>query len=138
MATESPDSQVPGSSLMTAELFKAFIFEASHRLPNVPDGHKCGRLHGHSFRGAIVVRGDVGLPTGWIVGLPVVKRVFQPYFDQLEHNYLNDVAGLDNPTSENLARWIWDRLRSELPGLSKVIVHETCSAGAVYEGEQPR
>jgi 6-pyruvoyltetrahydropterin/6-carboxytetrahydropterin synthase len=116
------------------EVFKVFTIEAAHRLPNVPEGHKCGRLHGHSFRVEVHVRGPVGRDTGWVMDFADIKKAFKPLYGQLDHNYLNEVEGLENPTSENLARWIWERLRSELP-LSKITVSETCTSGCVYEGE---
>ena len=118
-----------------AFVFKEFVFEAAHRLPNVPAGHKCARLHGHSFRAQIFVRGRIGEATGWVLDFAEIKAAFGPLYDQLDHNYLNDIEGLDNPTSEVLARWIYERLRPSLPGLSKVVLHETCTAGAVYEGD---
>lgn len=119
------------------ELFKIFRFEAAHLLPNVPAGHKCARLHGHSFRVEVHVRGAVDPHLGWVIDFAEVKQAFAPLYAQLDHNYLNDIEGLDNPTSENLARWIWDRLITALPGLSRVIVHETCTAGCTYRGESP-
>jgi 6-pyruvoyltetrahydropterin/6-carboxytetrahydropterin synthase len=118
------------------EIYKEFIFEAAHRLPNVPAGHKCARLHGHSWRGSIYVRGHVGEHTGWIMDYGEIRRVFQPIFEQLDHNYLNDIGGLENPTSEVLAKWIWRRLKPVLPGLSKVVINETCSSGCIYQGEE--
>jgi 6-pyruvoyltetrahydropterin/6-carboxytetrahydropterin synthase len=118
------------------EAFKEFNIEAAHRLPNVPEGHKCARLHGHSFRIRIVVSGPVGETTGWVLDFADIKRAFAPVHDQLDHRYLNEVAGLSNPTSENLARWIWDRLKPSLPMLSGVVVRETCTAGCVYEGPE--
>lgn len=116
------------------DVFKVFSIEAAHRLPNVPPHHKCARLHGHSFRVEVHVRGEVGLETGWVMDFADVKEAFQPLFDALDHHYLNEVEGLWNPTSENLARWIWRRLKPALPTLSKVIVNETCTSGCVYEG----
>jgi 6-pyruvoyltetrahydropterin/6-carboxytetrahydropterin synthase len=117
------------------EIYKVFYIEAAHSLPNVPPGHKCGRLHGHSFRVEIHVRGAVEEHSGWVMDFACIKEAFQPYFDQLDHHFLNEVEGLANPTSENLARWIWDRLRPALPLLFRVIVCETCTSGCVYEGE---
>ena len=119
------------------EIFKDFVFEAAHRLPNVPAGHKCGRLHGHSFRVRICVRGPVGEHTGWVLDFAEVKSAFQPSYDLLDHNYLNDISGLENPTSEVVARWIFERLRGVLPGISRVEVHETCTAGAAYGLDSP-
>ncbi len=116
------------------DVFKEFSFEAAHRLPNVPSGHKCGRLHGHSFRAAVHVRGEIGDETGWVVDFADVKKAFAPLHEQLDHHYLNEIDGLENPTSENLARWIWRKLEPELPGLCKVVVHETCSSGCIYRG----
>ena len=117
-----------------AEIFKEFTFEAAHRLPFVPEGHKCFRLHGHSFRVEIHVTGDVDPATGWIMDFGDIKDAFKPLHRQLDHNYLNEIPGLENPTSENLAAWIWDRLRPQLPGLARVLVRETCTSGCVYEG----
>jgi 6-pyruvoyltetrahydropterin/6-carboxytetrahydropterin synthase len=116
------------------EIFKAFTLESAHRLPNVPPGHKCARLHGHSFRVEIHVSGPVDPQLGWVMDFADVKAAFDPLFRQLDHNYLNDVPGLENPTSENLARWIWEKLEPSLPQLSAVLVHETCTSGARYTG----
>jgi 6-pyruvoyltetrahydropterin/6-carboxytetrahydropterin synthase len=116
------------------EIFKEFIVEAAHRLPNVPEGHKCSRLHGHSFKIEIHVSGEVEYPSGWIMDFADIKTAFQPLYDQLDHNYLNEIVGLENPTSENLSRWVWDRLITKLPNLSKVIVRETCTSGCIYAG----
>ena len=116
------------------EIFKAFTLESAHRLPNVPAGHKCARLHGHSFRVEIHVSGPVDPQLGWVMDFADVKAAFDPLFRQLDHNYLNEVPGLENPTSENLARWIWQKLEPSLPQLSAVVVHETCTSGARYTG----
>jgi 6-pyruvoyltetrahydropterin/6-carboxytetrahydropterin synthase len=117
------------------EIYKEFIFESAHRLPNVAEGHKCGRLHGHSFKGTIYIKGDVGEETGWIMDFGDIKKIFQPMYDQLDHNYLNDIPGLENPTSEVMAKWMWDRLKPDLPLLSKIVINETCTSGTVYQGE---
>lgn len=116
------------------DIFKVFTIEAAHRLPNVPAGHKCARLHGHSFRIEIHVSGSPAADTGWVMDFGDIKAAFQPLFDQLDHRYLNDIDGLDNPTSERLAQWVWQRLKPALPALSKVVVHETCTSGAIYRG----
>jgi len=117
------------------EIFKEFTFEAAHRLPHVPPGHKCARLHGHSFRITLHVRGTVDPETGWVMDFADLKRAFQPLYDQLDHNYLNEIEGLDNPTSEQLALWVWRRLRPALPELCRVVIHETCTSGCTYQGE---
>ncbi len=117
------------------DIFKSFYIEAAHRLPNVPPGHKCERLHGHSYKVEIHVRGPIGAETGWVTDFADIQEAFQPLLERLDHHYLNEVEGLSNPTSENIARWIWDRLRSSLPMLSKVLVHETCTSGCIYQGQ---
>lgn len=117
------------------EIYKEFIFEAAHRLPNVPAGHRCARLHGHSWRGTIYVRGQIGEQTGWVMDYGDIKRIFAPIYDQLDHNYLNDIEGLENPTSEVLAKWIWGQLKPALPNLSRVLINETCTSGCIYQGE---
>ncbi len=116
------------------EIFKEFQVEAAHRLPNLPATHKCSRLHGHSFRIAVHVSGEPGPDTGWVMDFADIKRAFQPLYDRLDHHYLNEIEGLENPTSEVLAKWVWDRLAPTLPGLSKVVVRETCTAGCIYTG----
>lgn len=116
------------------DLFKIFTLEAAHRLPHVPEGHKCARLHGHSFRIEVVVRGSVDPRTGWVMDFADIKAAFQPIHEQLDHRYLNEIEGLENPTSEELARWIWRRLAPRLPGLAEVVVHETCTSGCRYRG----
>ena len=116
------------------EIFKEFSFEAAHRLPNVPVTHKCYRLHGHSFSCEIHVAGRINGHLGWVMDFAEIKTAFSPLLDQLDHHYLNEIEGLGNPTSENLARWIWNGLVSQLPGLSRVVVRETCTSGCSYSG----
>jgi 6-pyruvoyltetrahydropterin/6-carboxytetrahydropterin synthase len=117
------------------EIYKEVGFEAAHRLPNVQQDHKCARLHGHSYRLVIHVRGEVDRRLGWVVDFADIKQAFEPLYDQLDHRYLNEVEGLENPTSENLAVWIWQRLKPALPGLCRIEVKETCEVGCAYDGE---
>ena len=116
------------------EIFKRFTLEAAHRLPNVPAGHKCARLHGHSFQVEVHVSGEPDAHTGWVMDFADVKAAFAPLFNQLDHNCLNDIPGLENPTSERLAIWIWEHLKPALAPLSEVAVHETCTSGCRYRG----
>ena len=117
------------------EIYKAFSIEAAHRLPNLPESHKCYRLHGHSFKIEVHVTGEVDQNTGWIMDFADISAAFKPLFERLDHHYLNEIEGLENPTSENLARWIWRQLKPALPLLSSVVVKETCTAGCVYVGD---
>jgi 6-pyruvoyltetrahydropterin/6-carboxytetrahydropterin synthase len=117
------------------EIFKEFSIEAAHRLPNVPPGHKCGRLHGHSFRIQIHVQGPLESHLGWVVDFADIKSAFESVEDRIDHRYLNEIEGLENPTCENLARWLWRKLRPHLPALSKIVVRETCTSGCIYSGE---
>ena len=117
------------------EIYKEFHFEAAHRLPNVPAGHKCARLHGHSFQVRLSVAGDAPEPAGWVMDFATSRLPSSPFYEQLDHYYLNDIAGLENPTSENIARWIWDKLKPALPQLSAVEIRETCTSGCIYRGE---
>ena len=116
------------------DLFADFSFEAAHRLPNVAPDHKCARLHGHSFNVRVTVTGPVDPKLGWVIDFADVKRAFAPLHDVLDHHYLNEVEGLENPTSEVLAMWLWKRLKPNLPMLSAVEVRETCTVGCVYKG----
>ncbi len=117
------------------EIFASFSLEASHSLPCVSDHHKCRRLHGHSYRVEVHVRGPVPDETGWVMDFEDIVDAFQPVLGQLDHRHLNDVPGLENPTCENIARWIWERLKSSLPMLSKIVIHETPGSGCIYRGE---
>jgi 6-pyruvoyltetrahydropterin/6-carboxytetrahydropterin synthase len=120
---------------MLIDIYKEFHFEAAHRLPHVPEGHKCGRLHGHSFQLRLHLRGEADPFTGWLLDFAEIKRLFAPVYEQLDHHYLNEIPGLENPTSENIAYWIWQRLRPLLPQLSAVELRETCTSGCIYRGE---
>jgi 6-pyruvoyltetrahydropterin/6-carboxytetrahydropterin synthase len=119
---------------MHVRLVHEFRFESAHRLPKVPPGHKCARLHGHSFKVEVAIAGLTNPETGWFIDFGELHALWQPIHDQLDHNYLNEVPGLENPTSENLAKWLWDRLRPALPSLDQITVFETCDARCEYRG----
>ncbi len=119
---------------MQAELIKTFFFEAAHSLPNVPEGHKCRRLHGHGYRVDIHVTGEVDGRTGMVMDFDRVKGVVGPILDQLDHRLLNDVPGLGNATSELLAEYLWNRIAPDLPELSAVTVWESDTSRCVFRG----
>ena len=119
---------------MATTIWKRFALECAHSLPNVPADHKCARVHGHSFQVEVHVAGTPGLESGWVMDFADIATAWQPIHDALDHRYLNDVEGLENPTSEVLAEWIWDRLTGTLPGLSEIVVEETCTSGCRYTG----
>ena len=116
------------------EIFKEFAFEAAHCLPHVPENHKCRRLHGHSFQVAVYVKGPIDVKMGWLMDFSAIKEKFNPIYQALDHYYLNEIPGLENPTSENIACWIWNKLKPDLPELSKIVIKETCTSGCIYEG----
>lgn len=120
---------------MKIALTKTFQIEAAHRLPLLLATHKCSRMHGHSFQIEVCLEGECDPKLGWLMDYADIKTAFQPIFDQLDHQCLNDIPGLENPTSEIVAKWIWDRLKPSLPLLSVVTVAETCNARAEYRGE---
>ena len=119
-----------------AEIRFEFTFESAHRLPHVPSDHKCSRLHGHSFTARVYVTGPIDAKIGWIIDFADIKDACKPLIASLDHNYLNEIPGLENPTSENLSVWIWRELESSLPLMSAVEVSETCTSGCVYRGPQ--
>jgi 6-pyruvoyltetrahydropterin/6-carboxytetrahydropterin synthase len=120
---------------MFVRLSKSFHFEAAHDLPTFPEGHKCRRLHGHSFRFDVIVEGEVDSAKGYLIDYGEIKNVVDPVVKRLDHYYLNEIEGLSNPTSENLGRWLWDRLKPVLPLLAGVVVHETCTSSCEYRGK---
>lgn len=114
-------------------IYKEFTFEAAHKLPNVPVDHKCARLHGHSFTVRIHVEDEMLEELGWVMDFADIKIAFRPIWEQLDHHYLNEIEGLENPTSENLAIWIWEKLKPKLSSLHSIEVKETCSSGCIYK-----
>jgi 6-pyruvoyltetrahydropterin/6-carboxytetrahydropterin synthase len=116
-------------------IYKKFVFEAAHRLPNLPPEHKCSRLHGHSFHLELHLSGELDDTLGWVMDYADIKQLFKPIYDKLDHHYLNDIKGLENPTSENIAKWVWQQTRPLIPQLTSVVVEETCTSGCVYAGE---
>ena len=123
---------------MKMELRKSFQFEAAHLLPHLPRAHKCRRLHGHSFTVEIAVTGECNPKLGWLMDYADLTAAFKPLWDKLDHYHLNDIPGLENPTSENLAIWLWQQLKPSLPGLSQIKVMETHDSGCIYRGERPQ
>lgn len=119
---------------MRVSLVKEIRFEAAHFLPTFPEGHKCRRMHGHSFRVEVVVEGEVPPEQGYLVDYGQIKERLAPVRAALDHRVLNEIDGLENPTSEVIARWIWERLKPGLPMLSEVVVHETCTTRCHYRG----
>jgi 6-pyruvoyltetrahydropterin/6-carboxytetrahydropterin synthase len=119
---------------MQVRLVHEFRFEAAHRLPRVPAGHKCARLHGHSFRVELAIEGPVNPETGWFMDFGDLYRIWEPIHETLDHHYLNEVPGLEKPTSEVDSRYIWLKLRPKLPALRRVTLFETCESRCEYEG----
>ncbi len=120
---------------MQAELVRTFRFEAAHSLPNVPAGHKCRRFHGHSYRVDIHVAGEVDGRTGMVMDFGRIKQVVGPVLEELDHRMLSDVPGLENSTSENLAKYLWDRVAPALAGLEAVVVWESEGSRCIYRGK---
>lgn len=120
---------------MRIELTKTFTFEAAHHLPSFPEGHKCRRMHGHSFKVDVHVEGEIPEGEHYLIDYGEIMAVVEPLRKRLDHYCLNDIAGLENPTSEMLAKWLWDRLKPDLPLLSMIAVHETCTSRCTYRGE---
>jgi 6-pyruvoyltetrahydropterin/6-carboxytetrahydropterin synthase len=122
-------------TLIIMEIFKEFTFDSAHWLPNVPDDHKCKRMHGHTYRVRLYISGALHPQLGWVIDFGDIKKVWAPLEKQLDHRILNDIPGLENPTAENLAIWIWRKVWTEIPNLSKVVVCENPTNGVVYRGE---
>jgi 6-pyruvoyltetrahydropterin/6-carboxytetrahydropterin synthase len=116
------------------DIFNTFHLESARRLPNLPEAHPCSRVHGHSFKVEVQVSGPLDEKLGWVLDFAEVEAAWAPIKAALDHRYINDVPGLDNPTSERLAVWIWDQLKPALPGLSRIVVQETVNSGCVYTG----
>lgn len=118
------------------KITQAFTFEAAHRLPQVPETHRCHRMHGHSYRVELRLEGEIDPRTGFVVDFFDVEAAFAPLLERLDHHCLNEIEGLENPTAENIAVWIWERVGPLLPLLAAVSVYETPHCWAEYEGTQ--
>ncbi|MCO6484532.1 MAG: 6-carboxytetrahydropterin synthase QueD [Saprospiraceae bacterium] len=116
------------------ELFKEFTFDAAHWLPHVPEDHKCRRIHGHTYRLRVCVEGPLDPRLGWVMDFADLKKVVDPLVKQLDHQLLNELEGLDNPTCERIAVWLWDRIKPRVPQLAKIILNETPTSGVVWTG----
>ncbi len=116
------------------KIMQAFTFEAAHRLPRVKETHPCYRLHGHSYRVELRLEGPLDRESGFLIDFFEIEAAFGPLLKQLDHYCLNDVPGLENPTAENIAVWIWERVEGALPSLAAVRVFETPDCWAEYDG----
>lgn len=117
------------------DIFNVFHLECARRLPHLPAEHPCARVHGHSFRVEVHVSGPLDPTLGWVLDFADVTAAWAPVHGALDHRYLNDIPGLENPTSEHMAMWIWAELKPALPGLNKIVIQETASSGCIYRGE---
>jgi len=115
-------------------LFKQFTFDSAHFLPNVPQGHKCNQLHGHTYSLTVFVEGTPDPEMGWVIDFNELSAAVKPVIEELDHKLLNDIPGLKNPTSELVAVWVWDHIKPNLSCLKKIELRETPGSGVVYEG----
>ena len=115
-------------------IFKEFTFDSAHSLPNVPEGHKCKAIHGHTYHLKVLIEGDLDPHLGWVMDFSDLKHVVKPVIDQIDHKYMNELEGLENPTCEAIAKWLWERIKPELPLLKEIVLHETPTSGTVYSG----
>jgi len=133
-----PLAHAPGMGtmavIMRATIIKEFRFEAAQTLPTAPEGHKCRNMHGHSFKIEIACTGTVDPAIGWVYDHAEISRAMNPLLDKLDHSYLNEIEGLENPTIENMCAWFWRILAPQLPGLSEIVLYETPTARCVFRG----
>ena len=116
------------------KIFKSFTFDSAHFLPNVPDGHKCKAVHGHTYRLTVFLEGELDENLQWVLDFSELKKVMNPILDSVDHKLLNEIEGLENPTCEVITMWLWHKIKAKMPLLTKVELYETPTSGAVYEG----
>jgi 6-pyruvoyltetrahydropterin/6-carboxytetrahydropterin synthase len=117
------------------EIYKEFSFDSAHFLPNVPEGHKCKNMHGHTYRLRVFLQGTPDPQLGWIMDFKELKDRVGPVIDRLDHKLINDIRGLENPTAENITVWIWQQIKPSLPQLNKIELYETPTTGVIYTGD---
>ncbi len=116
-------------------IFKQFTFDSAHFLPMVPEGHKCREIHGHTYKLTVFIKGPVDEQLGWVVDFNDIKHVILDTLNKVDHKFLNNVPGLENPTCELLAKWLWNNIKQTIPRLRRIELYETPTSGAIYEGE---
>lgn len=135
MEAQPSDTQIHGNKIgANMEIFRRFTFDGAHTLTGLPEGHKCKNLHGHRFTVTVYLEGEVDPGTGWVRDYGDIKGICAPIIDTLDHSFLNDIPDLGSPTSENLAVWLWKRIKPLLPELSMIEVGETPNTGCRYRG----
>ena len=117
-------------------VYKKFNIESARSIPNLPKTHPCHHIHGHSFKIIISVKGPVNKQNGFVTDFQDIDDAFNSFKKELDHSYLNNIEGLQNPTSENICIWIWDKIQSSLPNIYKIEIKETDSTGCIYEGKR--
>jgi 6-pyruvoyltetrahydropterin/6-carboxytetrahydropterin synthase len=117
------------------QIFKQFTFDSAHFLPNVPDGHKCKEIHGHTYHLKVFIEGDLVPHLEWVMDFAELKGVIVPVIKSIDHKLMNNLKGLENPTCENIAIWLWDQIKPHVPQLIRIELHETPTSGAIYEGK---
>lgn len=117
------------------QIFKQFSFDSAHFLPHVPDGHKCKEIHGHTYRMIVYINGELIKDLDWVMDFAEMKKVIAPVIKTIDHKLLNNIPGLENPTCEIIAVWLWNKIKPEIPLLSKIELYETPTSGVVYEGK---
>ena len=115
-------------------LFKQFTFDSAHFLPNVPDGHKCKEIHGHTYHLKVWIEGDLEPHYEWVMDFAVLKKAVEPVIKSIDHKLMNNLPGLENPTCERIAIWLWDKIKPQIPQLKRVELNETPTSGVIYEG----
>lgn len=115
-------------------LYKTFSFDAAHYLPHVPAGHKCGGMHGHTYTFTVFIQGEPAADSGWILDYTDLKAAISPTVALLDHKLLNEIPGLENPTSERLSIWLWNKIKPLFPSLYRIELNETPGSGIIYEG----
>lgn len=117
------------------QIFKEFTFDSAHFLPNVPDGHKCKVMHGHTYHLKVYIEGELDKRLGWVIDFKELKRHIHPVIERLDHHTLNEIEGLENPTCELIAVWLWHQIKPNIPLLYRIELNETPTSGAIYEGK---
>ena len=115
-------------------IFKHFDFDSAHFLPNVPDDHKCKEIHGHTYRMKAYFEGELDKQFGWVIDFAEIKKEVALLIRSIDHKLLNDIEGLENPTCEVIAIWLWNKIKPRIPLLCRIELYETLTSGVVYEG----
>ncbi len=116
-------------------IFKKYYFDAAHYMAEFEENHNYRKMHGHSFEVTVKLKGDINRKNNWVMDLEELDSFVDPELSKLDHSILNEVDGLEKPTSENIAKWLWSKLIKKIPNLDSIEINRPRIGGCIFNGD---